>query len=113
MILVEDKDINLFFFSVRNGTLLKKYLFLENGENNTNLFKINKFEIYKWNCSSDDEFIINFDGNITWFKLEEEKDEIINLKIISYSYFKDVKNLKKLKDDNQFYVQFDDHILIY
>ena len=113
MILVEDKDINLFFFSVRNGTLLKKYLFLENGENNTNLFKINKFEIYKWNCSSDDEFIINFDGNIILFKLEEEKDEIINLKIISYSYFKDVKNLKKLKDDNQFYVQFDDHILIY
>ena len=104
---------NLYIFSIENGKILKKYKILENGEKNTNLYKIKNCDIFKWNCSDDDEFIIHLNGNITLFKIEEEKNEIKNLKIVGYSYFKDIKDLKRMKKDNQFYVQSDDYTLIY
>ena len=106
---------NLCVFSISDGKILKKYKFLENGEKNANLYKINYIGIYKWNCSDDDEFIINLGGNITLFKIEEEKNEIIILKIIAYSYFKDIQGyaLKKMKEDNKFLVEYMDYALIY
>jgi hypothetical protein len=105
----------LYIFSIKNGKQLKKYTFLENGEKNTNLYTIKYYKIYKWNCSDDDEFITNMGGNITLFKLEEKEkeNEIINLKIINYSYIEDGKCLIKMNENNQFFIQYDYYILIY
>ena len=83
------------------------------GEKNTNLFTISNYDIYKWNCPDDNEFITDMNGNITLFKLYEKEKEILDLKIINYSYLKRYNKLIKMNEDNQFCVQNEDHLLIY
>lgn len=100
-------------FSLNNGRLLKRYDILENIEKNTNLYKINNFRIYKWNCSDDDEFIINAEGNITLFRLLEKENEMVDLEIIGYSYIDNSNPLIKMNENNKFYIQYNDYILIY
>ena len=52
--------------------------------------------IIKWNNNEDNEFLINIKGNIVLFELTNDN----NLKIISQSFF---ENLKKLNEnDNEF-----------
>ena len=104
---------NLYIFNIKNGKQLKKYTILENGEKNTNLYKIKDYNIYKWNCSDDDEFIANMKGNITLFKLEEKENEKIDLKVINYSYIEGENKLVKMNENNQFFIQYNDYILIY
>ena len=86
-----------------------KYSILKYGEDN--LYKESSMEIAKWNCSDDNEFIINIHGNITLFKFEDEPN--LSLKIISFSYFKGLSNLEKLNEENKFYNKKDDYIIIY
>ena len=75
---------------------------------------IKNYDIHKWNCSDDDEFILNIEGNITLFKLYEEEKEKIGIKIITFSFFKRAKNLRKIDEKNNiFYRQFDKYILIF
>ena len=104
---------NLYIFSLKDGKQLKKYTLLEKGEKNTNLFIIKYYDIYKWNCADDNEFITNMSGNITLFRLYEKEKEIIDLKIINYSYLENNKKLIKMNEDNQFFIQCDDGLLIY
>ena len=83
---------------------MKKYTILEKGENNTNLYKIIKYDIYKWNCSDDDEFIINAEGNITLFRLLEKENEMVDLEIIGYSYIDNSNPLIKMNENNKFLI---------
>ena len=104
---------NLYIFSIKSGNQLKKYTLLEKGEKNNNLFKIKFYNIYKWNCPDDNEFIMNVEGNITLFKLNEKENEVIDLTIINYSYIESNGKLIKMNENNQFCIQCDDYLLIY
>ena len=104
---------NLYIFSIKSGNQLKKYTLLEKGEKNNNLFEIKFYNIYKWNCPDDNEFIMNVGGNITLFKLNEKENEMIDLTIINYSYIESNGKLIKMNENNQFCIQCDDYLLIY
>ena len=100
---------SLYVVDLLKDCCLRKYNILKYGEDN--LYKDSSMEIAKWNCSDDDEFIINIYGNITLFKLEVQPN--LSLKIISFSYFKGLSNLEKLNEENKFYNKKDDYIIIY
>ena len=100
---------SLYVIDLLKDCCLRKYNILKYGEDN--LYKDSSMEIAKWNCSDDNEFIINIHGNITLFKFEDEPN--LSLKIISFSYFKGLNNLEKLNEDNKFYKKRKDYIIIY
>ena len=90
-------DSDILLFDINLGKQLKRYKILTEGTGN--LLKQDA-NIKKWNNNNDNEFIMNLDGNIILFRLDDEND----LKIIANSYFKDIKNLIKLdKNNNIFY----------
>ena len=104
----------LHIYNINDMEELKRFKFLEVKEDKTNLVVIKNYDIYKWNCSDDNEFILNIEGNITLFKLYEEEKEKIGIKIITFSFFKRAKNLRKIDEkNNRFYRQFDKYILIF
>ena len=100
---------SLYVVDLLKDCCLRKYSILKYGEDN--LYKESSMEIAKWNCSDDNEFIININGNITLFKFEDEPN--LSLKIISFSYIKALSNLEKLNEDNKFYKKRKDYIIIY
>ena len=52
-------------------------------------------------------------GNIFLFKLNENSQNNLELKIIAYSYFPDISDLTKINEESRFYSNKKDHILIY
>jgi hypothetical protein len=90
-------DNNILIFDILSEKLLKRYIMLLEGENN--LF-ISTANIKKWNNNNDNEFLINYNGNIILFELTNNNE----LKIISQSYFKDIISLKRFDEkNNKFY----------
>ena len=96
-ILIIGIDNNILIFDILSEKLLKRYIMLLEGENN--LF-ISSANIKKWNNNNDNEFFINYNGNIILFELTKNNE----LKIISQSYFKDIISLKRFDEkNNKFY----------
>jgi len=104
---------NLLIIDILKNNLIKKYTILYlNNDNKLTELKNNK--IIKWNNINDNEFVLINNGNITLFKLNDKSG--INLKIIAYSYFKDISNniikfdeknnrfceIKENKDENNY-----------
>ena len=63
--------------------------------------------IQKWNNTEDNEFVLFIDKNVILFELNEDEIDIINIKILNYSYFPnfiDNQFFKKLSEkQNKFY----------
>ena len=98
-------DNNINIFDLFNGKQLKRYEILIDGENN--IYKA-RMHIKKWNNNEDNEFLLFKNGNIVLFELKEEQNKEIKLKIISQSYFPDIKNIEKLSEENnKFYEKLD------
>ena len=104
-------DFNILIFDILEGKKLKKYSILEEEENN--LYKSKNIKIKKWNNINNDEFIMIEKGNIFLFELNENSPKDIELKIIAYSYCPDINGLIKIGEENRFYINKNDHILIY
>ena len=105
-------DNNILIFDILKGTKLKEYTILEGGDKNLYINRIIK--IQKWNSINDNEFIMIDYGNIFLFELIENSLKGIELKIISYYYFPGIDDLTKLdEEENRFYSNKEDHILIY
>ena len=104
-------DFNILIFDILEGKKLKIYSILEEEENN--LYKSKNIKIKKWNNINDDEFIMIEKGNIFLFELNENSPKDIELKIIAYSYCPDINGLIKIGEENRFYTNKNDHILIY
>jgi hypothetical protein len=86
-------DNNILIIDTLSGRLLKRYELFINGKDN--LYNCNG-KIEKHNNNENNEFLINIKGNIVLFELTNDN----NLKIISQSFF---ENLKKLNEnDNEF-----------
>ena len=102
-------DYNLLVFDLSTGKQIIRYKIVKKGEKNLYYDRI--IEICKWNNVNDNEFFINIKGNITLFELDDNRG--INLKIIAYSYFPNLKNLIKMEDQNRFYSKEKNHIIIY
>ena len=85
-------DNNILLFDILSGKQIKIYSILTEGIDN--LYKQDA-NISKWNCSNDNEFLINIDGNIFILRLTDEND----VKIIANSYFNHIKYLKKLEEN--------------
>ena len=101
-------DYNILIFDLSTGKQMIRYKIVMEGKNN---LYYNNYEIGKWNNINDNEFILNIKGNITLFELNDSKE--IDLKIIGYSFFPNIKNLKKIEDENIFYSKEKDYILVY
>ena len=101
-------DYNLLIFDLSTGKQMIRYEIVMEGKNN---LYYNNYEVGKWNNINDNEFILNINGNITLFELNDSKE--IDLKIIGYSFFPNIKNLKKIEDENIFYSNKKEYILIY
>ena len=99
----------LYIFNLSNLEKLAQYKILNYGKNN--IHNINDMSIQKWKCFNDNEFFVKVGGNITLFKLEEEKE--INLKVIAFSYFPELGNLYKINQENKFFIYEDNCIKIY
>ena len=102
-------DYNLLVIDLSTGEQMARYIILKKGEKT--LYYDKKNEIGKWNNINDNEFFLNIEGDITLFELDDAKG--INIKIIGYSYFPNLRNLIKMEDKNRFYSKIDDYILIY
>ena len=102
-------DYYLLVFDLSTGNQLARYKIAKKGEKKLYYDKFNKIE--KWNNINDNEFFINKGGYITLFELDDTNG--ITLKIIAYSYFPNIRNLNKIENQNSFYNQEEDHILIY
>ena len=90
-------DNNILIFDISSGKQLKRYEILLYGENN---LYTNPANIKKWNNNKDNEFILNYDGNIILLELINEYE----LKIINQKFFKNINYLRILnKESNQFY----------
>ena len=90
-------DNNILIFDISSGKQLKRYEILLYGKNN---LYTNSTDIIKWNNNKDNEFILNYNGNIILLELINEYE----LKIINQKFFKNINNLKILnKESNQFY----------
>ena len=104
-------DFNILIFDILKGEKIKEYEILEEEENN--LYKRNNIKIKKWNNINDDEFLMIEKGNIFLFELNGNSNKDIELKIIAYSYFPEINELMKINEENRFYINKNDHILIY
>ena len=106
-------DFNILIFDALKGKKLKEYEILKETENN--LYKSKNIKIQKWNNINDNEFIMTEGENIFLFELNENENSLkdIELKIIAYSYFPEGNELIKLDEENRFYINKNDHILIY
>jgi predicted Fe-Mo cluster-binding NifX family protein len=102
-------DYYLLVFDLSTGNQLARYKIAKKGEKKLYYNKFN--EIEKWNNINDNEFFMNMGGYITLFELDDTNG--ITLKIIAYSYFPNIRNLNKIENQNSFYNQEEDHILIY
>ena len=106
-------DNELLLFNLLNDTFIERFTFLKDGVKNLYINKY--FDIRKWNKANDNEFLLIDDGNITLIELNENnlnKESIINLKIIGHYSFQDNSSLL-CNEDNRFYVQKKDNILLY
>ena len=85
---------NILIIDIINGKLLKRYEILLNLilNGNDSLFIYTYMNIQKWNNSEDNEFIIFIEKNIILFELNEDENNIINLKILNKSYFPNIEN---------------------
>ena len=102
-------DYYLLVFDLFTGEQMARYKIVKSGEKN--LYYDRENEIGKWINNNDNEFFLNINGNITLFELDDSIG--INLKIIAYSYFPNVRNLIMMEDKNRFCSVLDDCILIY
>ena len=100
---------NIFIINLIDGKLLKTYKVLIDGtiDGKDSLFIYNFMNIQKWNNAEDNEFVLFIDKNVILFELNEDEIDIINLKILNYSYFPnfvDNQIFKKLSEkQNKFY----------
>ena len=87
-------DNSIFIIDLFNGNLIKKYEILINliFNGNDSLFIYKFINIQKWNNPEDNEFIIFIEKNIILFELNEDENNIINLKILNKSYFPNIEN---------------------
>ena len=95
-------DNHLLIFNLLNDILIKRYKFL-GGCYYSN--------IIKWKNANDNEFLLINNDNKTLIELNE-KNEIINLKIIGYYYLSDASSLS-INEENRFYMSKKDSILLY
>ena len=104
---------NIFIIDLINGELLKKYEILINLilNGNDSLFIYNNVNIQKWNNSGDNEFIIFIEKNIILFELNEDENNIINVKILNNSYFPNIENetFKKISEKRNKFYSFKDY----
>ena len=105
-------DFNILIFNAFKGKKLKEYEILEETENN--LYRSKNINIKKWNNINDNEFIMTEGENIFLFELNENENsqKDIELKIIGYYYLLEKNELIKLDEENRFYINKNDHILI-
>ena len=84
----------IFIIDLINGKLIKRCEILINLilNGNDSLFIYTYMNIQKWNNSEDNEFIIFIEKNIILFELNEDENNIINLKILNKSYFPNIEN---------------------
>ena len=104
-------DFNILIFDILEWKKLKEYEILKEEENNLYIRK--NIKIKKWNNINDNEFIMIEKENIFLFELNENSLKDIELKIIAYSYFPEINELIKIDEENRFFINKNDHILIY
>ena len=102
-------DYQILIFDILNGEKVKEYIILEEEKN---LYKYSDYEIKKWNNINDNEFILIKKGNIFLFELNENSQNNIELTIIAYSYFPQVNFITKMNEENSFFIDKEDYILI-
>ena len=94
---------NIFVFDLKEGNELKRYELLFDGTFNKNdsLFMLHNLDIKKWNNVEDNEFILIIGKNIILFELTEDENDILNLKILNYSYFANIIKTKSFQNLSQ------------
>ena len=101
---------------------MKKYQILVDGifDGKDSLFIIDFFIIKKWYNYEDNEFILITNKNVILFELNEDEKNVINLKILCFSYFLNIlasNSMSKLSEkNNKFYCydkQSDNIIYLY
>ena len=85
-------DNDILIFNLINGKQIIRYTILPFGEGKS----------YKWNNKDDNEFLLIEKGNLILFKLYENKEEEVELKIIGYTYIHDINGLIKINNKNRF-----------
>jgi len=102
-------DYNIYIFDIINGKELKRYEILIDGivDGKDSLFIQDNMDIKKWNNVDDNEFVLFIYNNIILFELNEERNDIIKLKILNFTYFPkivDIEHFQKLSEKrNKFY----------
>ena len=106
-------DFNILIFDALEGKKLKEYEILVETENN--FYNSKNINIKKLNNINDNEFIMTEGENIFLFELNENENSQkgIELNIIAYYCLPEKNELMKLDDENRFYINKNEHILIY
>jgi hypothetical protein len=100
-------DNHLLIINLIQSELVKRYIFP----------KIFNYNIQKWNKTSDNEFLVIKKDYITLLELKENNSNgkiALDLKVIGYTNlpFDDYSSFVKL-DENRFYIETEDEILLY
>ena len=110
---------SIFVIDSTNGKILKRYLLSIDGLKKKKiryLFDDNN-HIQKWNSPGDNQFILFLYGNVILFEFNEDGKENVDLKILNYSYFPEIRiinDIKKLNEgNNKFCLINKDSISIY
>ena len=100
-----------------------RYSFIKNGEDCDDIDDFffrneRKYNIQKWKNSSDNEFLIITEDNITLLELSEKKFDgkiTLDLKVIGSTYlpFSDYSSFEKLDEEDRFYIKKEEEILFY
>ena len=102
----------IIIYDLINGNELKKYQILVDGifDGKDSLFIIDFFIIKKWYNYEDNEFIVITNKNVILFELNEEEKDVINLKILGFSYFPNIlasNSMSKLSEKNNTFYCYD------
>ena len=92
-------DNNLLVLSLLTFEIIKNYSLVFYYDDDFLIYK--DFQIEKWDEINDNEFILNINGNITLFELEENNLDIC-LNILAYYYFPIICGVKKIDDNNSY-----------
>ena len=102
----------IIIYDLINGNELKKYQILVDGifDGKDSLFIIDFFIIKKWYNYEDNEFILITNKNVILFELNGEEKDVINLKILGFSYFPNIlasNSMSKLSEKNNTFYCYD------
>ena len=94
---------DILIFNLKNGKQVKRYQILDQLNSNLKFYDV---DIKPWDSVDENEFILFIDGYAILFKLNEDENENLKLKIINQLYSPNIKDqkLRKIPDKkNKFY----------